>query len=70
MNNPGYKYQVTFDKTFVDRPHPVFTDSIRFCDWKSADEFARSCDGKTVVKAFGGSHYTKSRPILEAIQPK
>ena len=67
----GYRYQVTFSKTFIGGVLEGMTidgERIRFCDWHSADAFAQSCDGKTQVTECAGSGvYLKSQPVLEAI---
>jgi hypothetical protein len=67
-----YKYQVNFEKTFTVgalKGRHYSLGYIRFCDWKSADEFAKSCDGKTEVDPCDGTdwRYVKSAPILTAI---
>ena len=67
-----YKYRVNFEKTFVDgilKGKHYTNDYIRFCDWSSADNFAKSCDGITVVDTCTNTgKYTKSYPILTALE--
>ncbi len=68
-----YKYQVNFEKIFTAgdlKGRRYSCNHIRFCDWKSADEFAKSCDGKTEVTPCDGTgwKYVKECPILVAIE--
>ena len=69
--NAGYKFEVRYSQRFVDGPMKGRTydlSKVRFCDWQSADKFAATCDGKTVITpCVGGSKYIKECPILEAI---
>lgn len=67
-----YRYQVNFEKVFTDghlKGRRYTNDYVRFCDWKSADAFAKQCDGKTVVEAIGGMNYVRECPILTALEP-
>jgi len=67
-----YRYQVNFEKVFTSGAlmgRRYTNDYIRFTDWKSADAFAKSCDGKTEVQAYGGMNYIKECPILSALEP-
>lgn len=67
-----YRYQVNFEKVFTSGPlkgRRYTNDYLRFCDWHSADAFAKSCDGRTEVKALDGMNYTKEAPILSALEP-
>ena len=69
--NAGYKFEVRYSQRFVDGPMKGRTydlSKVRFCDWHSADKFAQTCDGNTVINpCVGGSRYIKEYPILEAI---
>ena len=69
----SYKYQVNFEKTFVEgdlKGKHYSCNHLRFCDWQAANKFAESCDGKTVVNPCDGTDwkYVKSEPILFAIE--
>ena len=69
-----YRYQVNFEKVFTNgalKGRRYSCNYLRFCDWQSADAFAKSCDGKTVVKPADGTDWTyiKECPILTAIEP-
>ena len=66
-----YRYQVNFDKVFTagNLEGLRYTrDYLRFTDWHSADAFAQTCDGKTVINpCVGNSAYVMECPILTAI---
>ena len=66
-----YRYQVNFTKVFVSGlfKGKTYHDYLRFVDWKSADDFAKSCDGKTIVCSLTGSDYFKEDGILSALEP-
>jgi hypothetical protein len=68
-----YRYQVNFDKVFTSgvlKGRRYTNSYLRFVDWKSADSFARECDGKTVVSCCAGTgDYIREDAILSAIEP-
>jgi len=67
----GYKFVVYYQQVFTSgamKGKRYENAKLRFCDWQSADKFAATCDGKTVVTpCVGNSAYVKECPILEAI---
>ena len=64
----GYKYQVDFDKVFIDGNLKGITyrDHVRFVSWQDACLFA-SRDGLIITPCCGTSAYRQEGSILEAI---
>ena len=59
-----YRYQVNFEKVFTAgalKGRRYSCNYLRFADWQSADAFAKSCDGVTVVKPCDGTDWSYTK---------
>lgn len=65
--NPFYRYMVRYTKRIIAGNYSV-EDTLRFCDWQSANEFAARCNSGAVVNDYGyGPAYRIESGYVEAI---